>query len=140
MGYFHGNDLVAEMAHAVDGKQYVAISAGHMMCRFALPDAGPGNGNPFAHAQECAWARGYGSRVGRGSKSFQIETDTVPTLEACRKAQCVTPWRADCVAREKSSKVDHIQYIGEIFAIGLKSHGYAIGAIDLGARRDRHLE
>jgi len=47
MGYFHGNNLVVEMAHAVDGKQYVAISAGNLMYSFALSDAGPGKWKPL---------------------------------------------------------------------------------------------
>jgi serine/threonine protein kinase len=62
------------------------------------------------------------------------------TSEVGRQPHSIAARRADGIAGEKSSEVDHLQHIGKVLSVDLKPHIHTVRAINIGTRRGGHLK
>jgi len=51
-------------------------------------------------------------------------------LELCIEAEEQTAWRADGVAGEKAAKIEDLERVVEVFAVGLDSGGESLGMVE----------
>src|ERR1051325_10061140 len=61
-------------------------------------------------------------------------------LEDGREPERETPWRSNGVSGEEPAKVDHIEDVCEVLAVGLQSHIQTLRLMQVHSRRRVHLQ